>query len=287
VKILYISRGDILDYQDDLLFIGLRELLGPDVIDISKRKHCYTTFDSDEACNMYGKGMTVTRLLEDLDIDRTDIEEKIRKRHFDYVIYGSIGRYQAFLETVLASYPKKNIVFIDGEDSQEIFNAYTIGAHYFKRELSIDLPRLYPIHFAIPTKKFSPQLFEKKRDFSICDPRDRSTYIYSTEQDYYRGYKESRFAVTQKKAGWDCLRHYEILGNGAIPLFIDIGQCPQKTMTHLPKAALGQIQLDLEARTSPTDLYEKYAYFFARHTESRLTTECLAKHVLQTLNQSN
>ena len=35
-------------------------------------------------------------------------------------------------------------------------------------------------------------------------------------------YSNSIFAITNKKLGWDCLRHYEILMNGCVPLYLDI-----------------------------------------------------------------
>ena len=51
-------------------------------------------------------------------------------------------------------------------------------------------------------------------------------------------YKKSIFALTYKKSGWDCLRHYEILMNGCIPLFLDIKNCPINTISNLPKDQL-------------------------------------------------
>ena len=46
------------------------------------------------------------------------------------------------------------------------------------------------------------------------------------------------FALTTKKCGWDCMRHYEILANGCIPYFPDIENCPSNTMALLPKELL-------------------------------------------------
>lgn len=66
-------------------------------------------------------------------------------------------------------------------------------------------------------------------------PGDDNTYIFNTENDYYDEYKKSIFALTYKKGGWDCMRHYEILACGCIPYFPDILSCPPKTMYFLPK----------------------------------------------------
>ena len=65
MKILYISKKagkpiDMVDYQDDCLFIGLKELFGEDVVDVNPRIHIYKDFPYDEARNQYGKGFTVT-----------------------------------------------------------------------------------------------------------------------------------------------------------------------------------------------------------------------------------
>ena len=55
---------------------------------------------------------------------------------------------------------------------------------------------------------------------------------------YYEMYQNSIFSLTYKKNGWDCLRHYEILANGSIPLFIKLDDCPNNTLTSLPKEKL-------------------------------------------------
>jgi hypothetical protein len=75
----------------------------------------------------------------------------------------------------------------------------------------------------------------KTKDFSFITPLNRNTYIYNSEKDYYADYSQARFGVTLKKAGWDCMRHYEILANGCIPFFIDIEKCPINTMKLCPK----------------------------------------------------
>ena len=43
MKILYLTKGDHVDYQDDCLLIGLRELFGADVVDYNKRDHNYVS----------------------------------------------------------------------------------------------------------------------------------------------------------------------------------------------------------------------------------------------------
>jgi len=73
------------------------------------------------------------------------------------------------------------------------------------------LNNVLPIQFAFPTNKVSKGA-KKERRIAHSDPRDKKTYIFNNETDYYMDYQFSKFAITQKKAGWDCLRHYEING---------------------------------------------------------------------------
>jgi len=64
----------------------------------------------------------------------------------------------------------------------------------------------------------------------IVDPEVRarvagasSGYAFESESDYYADLRAARFGVTTKRAGWDCLRHYEIAANGAVPCFRNLG----------------------------------------------------------------
>ena len=45
-------------------------------------------------------------------------------------------------------------------------------------------------------------------------------YAYHDEAAYYAQYAGSFFAVTRAKAGFDSLRHYEILARGTMPFFL-------------------------------------------------------------------
>jgi len=96
---------------------------------------------------------------------------------------------------------------------------------------------IYPITFSITEQKLfdRQQIIKKKQLTAFLIPGDISTYIYKTEKDYYESYQISYFAITMKKCGWDCLRHYEILANNCIPYFIDIENCPENTLSLFPK----------------------------------------------------
>jgi hypothetical protein len=280
-NILYISPGDHLDYQDDCLFIGLRERLGNGLVDLNKRNHSYLSYPADDAKLLYGKGISVTRVLEDITIDRSNIIDKIKLKFYDLIVYGSINRCQDYLSLVLEYYPKNRIIFVDGEDLPSYNNFFLgLGCPYFKREMDGPKNGVMPISFAIPTIKFSPQ-FHKYRDIAICDPRNRETYIYNDEESYYEGYKQSRFAITTRKAGWDCLRHYEIIANGALPLFLDIKSCPNYTLTTFNKELCIKIINDIHKERAEI-IYEKYAHQFMEYAESNNTTFALGAYFIET-----
>jgi hypothetical protein len=99
------------------------------------------------------------------------------------------------------------------------------------------------------------------------------------------------FAITTKKSGWDCMRHYEILASGCIPYFPDIEKCPENTMKLLPKSMI------MEGNA----LYRKYGLYksmetsemnecfiliskLTDYTRKNLTTLQMAKYVLDKTN---
>ena len=89
---------------------------------------------------------------------------------------------------------------------------------------------VYAITFSIPELKIVRGMQHKTKLLSNLIPGNMSTYIYNTEEEYYNEYKSSLFAITTKKSGWDCMRHYEILACGTIPYFPNNENCPKDTM---------------------------------------------------------
>jgi hypothetical protein len=281
MKILYLTKGDHVDYQDDCLFIGLRELLGADVVDYNKREHNYLSYSEEAAKKLYGMGMSVTRVLPDIEVDRTDITSKIKHRYFDYIVYGSIWRCNDRINKILEYYPKTQIIAVDGEDETNINNVFDLGIHYFKRELVLDHKRLHSISFAIPTNKVNFNK-NKTKDFAHITPLDRKTYIYNNEADYYNDYNQARFGITTKKAGWDCMRHYEILGNGCVPYFLNLEKCPKNTMKTFPKELCMQV-IEQTGKTSAKEIYENVIDKLEKHVLSNNTTKALATQFINTI----
>lgn len=152
---------------------------------------------------------------------------------------------------------------------------------------------LYPISFSIPKTKLYNGFPKKTKFMSDLIPGDTSTYIYETEEDYYKEYQQSYFAITKRKAGWDCMRHYEILANQCIPYFIDIQHCPENTMALLPKNLfIDAIKLhdDYKNKQLDENFIEQYRILqekFAEYTKNTLTTDKMALYILNASNFSD
>jgi hypothetical protein len=281
MKILYLTKGDHVDYQNDCLHIGLKELFGCDVVDYNKQHHNYVSYDEESAFKLYGKGMTVTRVIPDIEVDRTDITNKIKNKFFDFVVYGSIWRCNDHINEILKYYEPNKIIAVDGEDETNIHNTFNLGIPYFKRELTHSHERLHPISFAFPTSKINFNT-NKIKTFSYITPLNQSTYIYRKEQDYYNDYSEARIGVTLKRGGWDCLRHYEILANGCLPYFLDIERCPKNTMTTFPKDLCKELISNLKT-TNAEKIYADMHDRFKNHFLKNNTTKQLATSFINTI----
>ena len=100
---------------------------------------------------------------------------------------------------------------------------------------------LHPISFSIPEDKVVSELPRKTKDFPrhIVDPEvhravpsSHTTSVCQTEAAYYADLRASRFGITTKRSGWDCMRHYEIAANGAVICFRDLQQKPDTCAPH-------------------------------------------------------
>jgi len=289
MKILYVtnhmdiaraSGGFINDYQNDLLFYGLRELYGDDVVDSTQILSLYKEYEGKIHPQHLWGGMTSFWLIGDNNIDRSNIEEKIKDKYYDLIIYGAIKRCKNYYDLVSKVYPADKIILIDGNDEAELDPLYTKHL-YFKRELQNNHPNLLPITFAFPTDKLSQPNKNKTQEYATCIPEQPETYIFKEEKPYYEDYQKSYYGVTMKKAGWDCMRHYEILGNYCMPYFIGLEDCPKDTLANFPKELL------LEARELAFS-FDNQKYFnildeVFEHTKNNLTTKSLAKYIINKL----
>ena len=277
ISIANASGGFISDYQNDLVFYGLRELYGDDVVDSTQIISLYKEYENKIHPRHLWGGMTTFWLIGDNNIDRTNIEQKIKDQFYDLIIYGSIKRCKDYYDIVSNHYLADKIILIDGNDESELDPLYKKHL-YFKRELVNEHPNLKPITFAIPTPKLAKPNKNKSQEYATCIPGQPETYVFKEEQPYYEDYQKSYYGVTMKKAGWDCMRHYEILGNYCMPYFTDLEDCPKDTLSSFPKGLL------LEAKELASNFnQEKYYTLLDKvfeHTKQHLTTKSLAKYIL-------
>ncbi|OUS41792.1 hypothetical protein BE221DRAFT_142583 [Ostreococcus tauri] len=157
---------------------------------------------------------------------------------------------------------------------------------------------VWPISFSAPETMWVPVVPVKEEDFATIIPGNLSTYVYNDELSYYGGYRIAKFAVTRKKGGWDCMRHIEIMANGAVPFFPDLQQMPSLTMQHYPKALFHEarkfagVTFSGGAVTSPAsytlneDLFDFEEYYklankILTFSREHLTTRAMASYILK------
>lgn len=189
----------------------------------------------------------------------------------------------------------------------------TSGLTYFKREMTEETrfglcPRLLPstlrrlarqssrlkqISFSIPEEKIIATPVQKEKDFPIhivdkavaeSMPGAQIAYAFQNEDEYYRDLQISRFGITTKRAGWDCMRHYEIAANGTVPCFKDLHLKPPSCAPH------GLNEDNCIVYSSPEDLLRKTRMLSDTHYGamqdaalvwiSNRTTKMLAKRII-------
>ena len=152
---------------------------------------------------------------------------------------------------------------------------------------------VFPITFCIPKSKIVKQIPSKSKLLSSLIPGKLETYVYENEEDYYHEYQTSLFAITRKKAGWDCMRHYEILANGCIPLFLDIENCPRSILAFFPKELIrtgNELYNKLKDAKDVTEFHHDIVPLLSEllcYTENNLTTEKMANYILETTKHTH
>ena len=93
MKILFISatsESNTIDYMNDLILHGLKELYGNDVIDYPGCWYLYSDEVKKRNFNtnkLWGKGFNLINSFSGYDlIDRKDISSKIKSRYFDLIV---------------------------------------------------------------------------------------------------------------------------------------------------------------------------------------------------------
>ena len=291
MKILYITNhksiaacngGYVSNYMNDLLFYGLYEILGSEVVDSTPIISLYKEYENTVSRDHLWGGFTSFWLIDNDIADRTNIEEKIKDRHFDLIIYGAIKRCQDYYPLVSKYYPKNKTIIVDGSDEQTISEQY-LKHPYFKRELYKKAKLLFPISFSIHSKKICEDSISvvKSQSFGSVFPGIDETYTFSEEASFYEDYRRSLFGLTMKKDGWDCMRHYEILANRCMPYFIGLEECPSLTMVDFPKDCVITAMRLFNTPQFNEGIYFEMVDEVFEYTKERLTTRYVAEKLLE------
>ena len=285
MKILFVSGFDKPDYQNDMIYHGLVNTPGVFVYETSWPSFMLKSYEGKQS--LYGKGFTLYARMPHTPklAQREFIESKIADKYYDYVIYGSIERDDSYLNLVLERYSAKQIAFIDGEDEQDFSRPDLITkGRYFKRELVCESSlTVRPISFCIPEEHVLNAVPDKSKLFATVIPGDPATYVFDDEEAYFKDYASSYYAYTCKKSGFDCLRHYEILANGCLPIFEGIEHIPKMTMTKFPKDILKAAAYSVKSLQKPLEDYEEIMQSLLEHTRKNLTTVKEASRLLESL----
>src|SRR5574343_496956 len=127
------------DYLADKVLHGFKSLFGQDVIDApriwSLYKSEFITNHSTMEC--YGRGFTTSNILSDEfdNIDRTDIEQKIKAKYFDLIVFSCVNLNTPYRLLVLDNYNRNQIISLDEHDIIQCQQDVVYKTKYFKREL--------------------------------------------------------------------------------------------------------------------------------------------------------
>lgn len=289
MKILYVASADISlkrfgymnDFMRDLLYHGLF-YSGVELYSSSVLYNAHKSYkDKIDTKALWGRGFTASFIIDQDPNVADDIENKIKDRYFDAIIYGDFRACADYFNIVSEVYDPKNVLLVDGRDDQ-VLTRYADKYLCFKRELGQKRHNARPISFAIPESKIVQKTAENhgSKDFYLASsiPYNIKTLDFCEEEEYYKDYQKSFFAITMQKSGWDCLRHYEIIANGCVPIFMNISNCPDLTLFNFPKHLC-------EEAFEVFKNFDLYNYMslnsrFMCHLREHNTTRSLARYVL-------
>ena len=288
MKILII-QSNTSDYLQDSIFLGFKDLYGSDVESIYDSGYLYQGYGFNKH-HYWGMGFTYTNILDPI-VSKVESNpmEKIKDNYYDLIIYTSISRNSWMIDEVLKVTGGKNVMMVNIEDEHWRFEHLNDKVTYFKRELHENNgTNVHPIFYGIHKSKIYNGEVSKTQEISnsipsldYCTNISSSKIIFDNELDYYNDYRISRFGLTQKKGGWDSMRHYEILANKCIPLFKDIDQCPELCLINLPKNLISDINKNYPNINDSE--YNDYLNELFGFTKNNLTTENVAKYMINFL----
>ena len=268
LRILFLTE-EREDYLADGLLHGLRQLPGLELVDYP-RKECM--YEGGRHCRVApefgvrGGGFSLYGLLKEPEggIDRSFIWQRLAAGWFDAVLVSNVWRQWGLLLQWRELLATQSLLLLDGDDDQRLYprsgtriRQFGFGTgltnllqlpstHIFKRELTNRSRKwglklnIHPLAFSIPDSQILMHLPNKSQlfpshivDLDLSNKLGASTnYVFADEHSYRSDLVSSRFGITTRRAGWDCLRHYEIAAAGAVICFRDLEQKPVSCAPH-------------------------------------------------------
>ena len=164
---------------------------------------------------------------------------------------------------------------------------YNLHVHNYVRS------HIYPIAYCIPDEYIvddDTALSNKHIIISDLIPGQIETYRFGQdeEEEYKAMYRESLFAYTRKKGGWDCLRHYEIMANGCMPIFKELDKCPPETLISFPKELVINANKELLPwKSNKKNKYNDFIKNMLDYVRKNCSATATAKYFLSKLNYTN
>ena len=255
------------DYLADSLLHGLISIQSSqslEIVDYPRKDILYIReqiCSSDSQISLRGHGFTLYGLLYPHSVDRSFLIQRLQNGYFDLVVFSQVWRQWGLLLDLAPWLQTLPIVLLDGDDDTRIFHHSSTRIRrygwqsfpvrsgmclYLKRELIRYPPftrhcKIYPFSFSIPEEKILSVLPLSKSKTFAChcvDPEVAKAsslslnYAFASEVDYYADLASSRFAITTRRGGWDCLRHYEIAAAGSVPCVRDLYSKPLSCAPH-------------------------------------------------------
>ncbi|MES2648561.1 MAG: glycosyltransferase family 1 protein [Bacteroidota bacterium] len=108
-------------------------------------------------------------------------------------------------------------------------------------------PEIHPVAFSIPaekitkvtsadkTKLFPTQIIDAEiaeKIETVFNPLGSDQRYFEIEQKYFKDLQLSKYGITGKRAGWDCMRHYELAANGSVICFKTLKDKPATCAPH-------------------------------------------------------
>jgi len=291
LRILFLT-DDREDYLADGLLHGLRELPSVELVDYPRKECMYEGGRKSSVAPEFavrGGGFSLYGLLHEQEdaIDRSQIYRRLEAGWFDAVVLSNLWRQWGLLMQWRELLARQPLLLLDGDDDERLYprsgtrfrqfgfaNGLNVllqaaDTHLYKRELTRSSKpwglrlQVHPLSFSIPAAVIFDSVPAKTQMFQthIVDSElleltaGSKEHFFVDESAYRSDLGAARFGITTRRAGWDCLRHYEIAASGTIPCFRNLNNKPPKCAPH------GLVDgFNCLSYSSATDLHSRIKY---------------------------